>query len=252
MDLREYEQLQPHVAAEGVVWLTPNQHCAWRIDTLLSKEPDTIAWINGMGPGDVLYDVGANMGQYSLLAARRGVRVHAFEPESQNFALLCRNIAVNKLGELVTPWAIALSDHSGFEPFHVQQLLAGNSCNSFGESVNYHLQPKEYGFKQGCYGCRMDYFAGSSGVGERPTYIKIDVDGLEHKVLVGADKECLKYAKSVLVETNTHLDEHRQIGKLMAKYGLFPDLAAAEQARRKEGPFAGIGNVIYYREGAKK
>lgn len=248
MDLREYEQLQPHVQAEGITWLTPNQHCAWRVETLLTKEPDTIAWINGMREGEVLYDVGANMGQYSLLAAKRGVRVHAFEPESQNFALLCRNIAINKLGHLVTPWNIAMNDVSSFSPFHVQQLLAGNSCNSFGEAVNYHLQPKEYAFQQGCYGCRMDYFAGSSGIGLRPTHIKLDVDGFEHKVLKGASSDVLKHVKSVLVETNTHLQEHRDIEELMAKFRLFPDKATAEVARRKEGAFQGIGNVIYYKE----
>lgn len=247
MNLSEFEQLQPHIVLDGITWLTPNQHCAWRIDTLYSKEPDTIAWVNGMQMGDVLFDVGANMGQYSLLAAKKGVRVHAFEPESQNFALLCRNIAINKMGGLVTPWAIALSDASSFAQFHVQQLLAGNSCNSFDAAVDYHLQPREYVFQQGCYGCRMDYFAGASGVSVQPTHIKIDVDGLEHKVLAGATN-CLKSARSVLVETNTHLLEHREIEAKMADFGFLPDREAAEIARRKEGAFAGIGNVIYYKK----
>lgn len=252
MDLKQYEQMQPHITVDGLTWLTPNSQCAWRIDTLYTKEPDTIAWINGMQAGEVLFDVGANCGQYSLLAAKRGVVVHAFEPESQNFALLCRNIAINKLGHLVTPWAIALSDQSGFKPFHVQQLAAGNSCNSFGEAVNYHLQPKEYAFAQGAYGCRMDYFAGACGINKRPAYIKIDVDGLEHLVLAGANKECLQSVKSVLVETNTHLPAHQAITEFMANYGLLPDLETAEKARRKDGPFAGVGNVIYYKEKRSK
>lgn len=249
MDLKQYEQIVPHVTAYGLTWITPNTQCAWRVETLMTKEPDTIAWINGMKEGDVLFDVGANCGQYSLLAALRGVRVHAVEPESQNFALLCRNIAVNKLGHLVTPWAVAFSDYSGFKPFHVQQLAAGNSCNSFDVAVNYHLQPKEYGFQQGCYGCRMDYFGGGCGINSLPTYIKIDVDGLEHKVLKGA-RYCLKNARSVLVETNTHLEEHREIEAMMAEYGFMPDLETAEKARRKEGPFAGVGNVCYFKDKA--
>jgi hypothetical protein len=34
----------------------------------------------------------------------------------------------------------------------------------------------------------------------------------------------------------------------MMANGLYPDIAAAEEARRKDGPFAGIGNVIFYRQ----
>src|SRR5688572_2023380 len=104
MTLDEYEKIIPNAKVDGLTFLTPNSHCAWRVQTLYTKEPDTIAWINRMKPGDVLFDVGANMGQYSLLAAQRGVRVHAFEPEAQNFALLVRNIIVNNLTDPVTAW----------------------------------------------------------------------------------------------------------------------------------------------------
>ena len=52
------------------------------------KEPDTVEWINRyVKPGDVFYDIGANLGLYSILAAKllqgRG-KVYRFEPESQN------------------------------------------------------------------------------------------------------------------------------------------------------------------------
>lgn len=243
MNIAQYEQIIPHIAAHDLVWLTPNQQCAWRVNSLMTKEPDTIAWLATMTPGDLLYDVGANMGQYSLLAAKRGIRVHAFEPESQNFALLCRNIAINKFDAILMPWPLALSDVTGLDHFYVQQLLPGNSCNSFGDSVNFHLEAKQYGFTQGCYGTTLDTFALDHGW---PTHIKIDVDGLEHRVLAGAQR-ALEGVKSVLVETNTHLPEHRAIEAQMANFGLFPDVAAANAARRTEGAFAGIGNVIYYR-----
>jgi len=246
MNLKEYEQIFPHCQAEGLLWHTPNSHCQWRIDTLLTKEPDTIAWINTMKEGDVLFDVGANMGQYSLLAAKRGVKVHAFEPESQNFALLCKNIAINKMDKKVTPWPLALTDRFGPDSFFVTQLTAGNSCNSFGESVNYHLEQKQFAFTQGCYGVRLDFIASELAL---PTHIKIDVDGFEHKVIKGAEV-ALGVAKSVLIEINTALPEHLALIEDMKKFGLYPDLETAEQARRKDGPFKGIGNYIFYRDEA--
>lgn len=254
MNIAEYEQIQPHINVHGLVWLTPNQHCAWRVESLMTKEPDTVAWINTMGPGDVLYDVGANIGQYSMLAAKRGVRVHAFEPESQNFALLCRNIALNKLGDLITPWPIALTDGEGdaLGIFHVTQLIAGGSCNTFGESVDFNLKPKKFASSQGMFGCELDVFA---QLPERvyPTHIKIDVDGFEHKVIQGAlltlSRETMH---SILIETNTHLPEHVALRSTMKDLGYVLDEPTAEIARRKEGTFAGIGNCIYYKGSVPK
>src|SRR6516225_6500482 len=41
----------------------------WRARTLLAKEPETIEWIDSFRAGDVFWDVGANVGLYSLYAA---------------------------------------------------------------------------------------------------------------------------------------------------------------------------------------
>jgi len=252
MDLSEYEQIHPNMAYEvkpstvpptTIRFFTPNQHCAWRVQSLDTKEPDTIAWLAKMRPGQTLYDVGANMGQYALIAAAKGLYVHAFEPESQNFALLMRNIMLNDLGERVTAWPLCLSDEAMIDTFHVQSLQAGGSCSSFGQEVNFHLQPKKYPVHQGSIAVRMDAFADQYG---RPDHVKIDVDGLEHLVVAGMG-EILKYVSSVLVELNTALPDHLTIYNTMAGHGLKPDVETADKARRTEGAFKGIGNVIFYR-----
>lgn len=247
MELAEYEAIVPNAQCEGLTWLLPNQHCAWRVSTLLTKEPDTIAWIQKMGSGDVLYDIGANMGQYSMLAAKRGVRVHAFEPEAQNFALLVRNIAMNNLSGLITPWPVALSNQSGFEQLHLSTLIAGGSCHSYGDSRDFKGEPKKFPFVQGSCATTLDQFCRHH---DCPTFIKIDVDGFEHKVIEGG-YETLKRAKSVLIEINTNYPAHMDfILPRMANLGFEYDSAQAESSRRKEGPFTGVGNIIWYRDGA--
>src|SRR5262245_59555308 len=56
-----------------------------RATTLLTKEPGTIAWLDLLPAGSVLFDVGANVGMYSVYAAMaRGCAVHAFEPDGAN------------------------------------------------------------------------------------------------------------------------------------------------------------------------
>ena len=69
-----------------------------RATTLLSKEPETIQWIDGFKDGVVLWDIGANVGVYALYAAiRRKASVLAFEPSAPNFHVLSRNIHLNSL-----------------------------------------------------------------------------------------------------------------------------------------------------------
>ena len=57
---------------------------------IFSKEPGTHAWIRtGMKSGEVVYDIGANIGVFTVLAARDvapGGKVYAFEPHAANFA----------------------------------------------------------------------------------------------------------------------------------------------------------------------
>lgn len=46
----------------------------WLYDTLLEKEPETIEWIDGFGAGETMWDVGADVGIYSIYAAMLGSR----------------------------------------------------------------------------------------------------------------------------------------------------------------------------------
>ena len=84
----------------------------FRVRTLLTKEPETLAWIDTFQKGEVFWDIGANIGVYGLYAARNGMRVQMFEPSPVNHWLLTRNVEVNKLDN-VTTYPFALSDKSG-------------------------------------------------------------------------------------------------------------------------------------------
>lgn len=245
MNLEEYEQLVPNMQAEGLTWITPNQHVAWRVSSLQTKEADTYAWVNAMDPADTLIDIGANIGQYSLLAAKRGVRVHAFEPESQNFALLVRNIAINNLGSFITPWPVALSDHLSMEVLHLSSIVAGGSCHAYGEPISFTGERKDFPYRQGSISTTLDHFCARYGT---PTHIKIDVDGFEHLVIAGG-LETIRHCKSILIEINTNYPEHMKLVELMTtRYGFTYDDEQVLAARRTEGPFKGVGNYIFWKK----
>lgn len=250
--LKQYEKLAPHqVVYDGtteVIYATPNVYTKWRVDTLFTKEADTIEWIAGFQPGDVFVDIGANVGMYTIWAAKtRGVRTFAFEPESQNYALLYRNIVMNGLAESVVAYCAALSDAASYSLLHLGEFQPGGSCHSFGEMVDYRLEHRATALSQGCIATTLDTLL-ADGVLPMPNHIKIDVDGLEHKVLAGCRNALADpRLQSVLVEINTNLDEHRRIIADMQALGFgFSEQQVAE-AQRTEGVFKGVGNYVFKR-----
>jgi FkbM family methyltransferase len=252
MTIDDYEKLNPVCKVDWggreITFATPNSFTVYRVQSLPTKEPDTMSWIASFGPNDVLLDIGANVGMYSIwAAASRGTRVYAFEPESQNYAILNKNIFLNRFADRVTAYCVALSDQPGFGDLNLTDFRAGASCHTFGEMVDFKLEPKTPVFSQGCYATTVDAVV-SAGQIPVPKHIKIDVDGIEHKVIAGARETLRNPAlKSVLVELNTNLEIHRRIIDDMCSLGFSFSAAQAEAAIRKDGLFKGVGNHIFRR-----
>jgi FkbM family methyltransferase len=181
-----------------------------RVKRMLTKEPITIAWIDTFGPDEILYDVGANVGMYTIYAAvMRGTKVHSFEPEALNYAELNKNIFLNDLNGQVLAYCLALSDIN-----KVDQLL----LSDFGYGISYHdfqenswtgdkqfspdwFVSRDNRKPQGCIGMRLDSLL-EDGL-PVPDHVKIDVDGLEHRV-IGGMRGLLQRPelKTVLLEVN--------------------------------------------------
>jgi hypothetical protein len=88
------------VGETTIALYSPFPGLIFRSATLLTKEVDTIAWIDGFKDNQVFWDIGANVGVYSLYAAiKRQLRVSAFEPSSANYYALTRNCQLNGLTE---------------------------------------------------------------------------------------------------------------------------------------------------------
>lgn len=231
---------------------TPNDMTAWRVQTLYKKEPHTIQWLEQIPQGAVLLDVGANVGMYSIFAAGvRGAMVYAFEPESQNFALLNANIALNSFSERILAFPVALSDTVGLDKLYLSQFSAGGSCHSIGEEVGFDLKPRKSPFIQGSVCTTIDQLV-ADGKMPVPDYIKVDVDGFEHKVFAGASKTLQDLrVKGIIVELNTHLAEHRAVVDALVEAGFKYDESQVNAALRQEGAFKGVGEFIFSREVSK-
>jgi FkbM family methyltransferase len=252
LTLEEYEKLNPRceLVHEGVkvVYATPSAFTKWRVDSLFQKEPVTIDWIAGFRPGETLVDVGANVGMYTVWAAKtRQVRVFAFEPEAQNYALLNRNIVLNDLGERVKAYCLGLSDRAGYSELHLSALGVGGSCHSLGERVDFKHEPMQPAFSQGCISARLDDLV-EQGVVPVPHYIKLDVDGIEPKVIAGARRVLANpTVRSLLIETNQNLPDHMEMVAELERLGFRYDPGQVAAAERKSGTFKGVAEYVFKR-----
>ena len=218
----------------------------WRVETFWDKEPDTLRWINTFKPDDLFIDIGANIGLYSLYAAcSRGVEVIAFEPESLNYALLNKNIFLNRIGQKIKAYALALSNEMAFNAIHLSLFIEGGSCHNFKEKLDFKHEPLSPEFSQGCLSMTLDYLIEQRLI-PVPQHIKIDVDGIEHKILEGA-KQTLKNSavQSVLVELNMNLSLHRQVIEFMKENGF---LYSCSKSNQNEDLFKDVVNYIFFRE----
>jgi FkbM family methyltransferase len=160
----------------------------WRVRTLLTKEPETIEWIDGFAEGDVFWDIGANVGIYALYAAaHRDIRVLAFEPAAGNYFLLNRSIELNGLDARVQAYCVAFSDSKRIEALNMQTTELGGALSSFGEPVDTFGRRFVPGFRQGMTGYAIDSFIAEFDP-LFPNHIKIDVDGIEDRIVAGAAK----------------------------------------------------------------
>ena len=187
----------------------------WRADGYATKEPDTLAWIDAFfKPGDVFYDVGANIGQYALYAAKRlqgRCRVLAFEPEALNYAKLNVNIVLNGQSETIDAYCLAVAGQTGFDRFYVRAFSPGASLHAFGRPVKQGDVPFAPRHRQGMLGVTLDDLVGRYEL-PFPNHIKIDVDGIEDQIIYGAERVLADpRLRTVLVEVYMHKDLAAQI-----------------------------------------
>ena len=181
-----------------------------RLVTLFDKEPTTIPWLESFAPTDVVVDIGANIGMYTIYAsAFTGCKVFAFEPESLNYAELNKNIHVNELHDRVAAFCLAIGIESKIDYLNLGTFGVAYSHHDFAE--NTWTKDMDWGGKttlrdqrirQGCVSASLDEIV-QSGAIPVPNHIKIDVDGLEHKVILGSRRTLARpEVRSVLLEVD--------------------------------------------------
>jgi len=179
---------------------TPTELVGWLSNTFSTKEPDTLDWIDSFVPDSVFWDVGANIGLYSLYAAKRSCRVYSFEPSVFNLELLSRNIWLNDLVDKITIVPIPLSSDIVQANLNMSSMAWGGALSTFNADHGHDGNQMEKEFEFRTFGISMDKVVELLKISS-PRYLKIDVDGIEHIILEGGEK-VISGVESLLVEIN--------------------------------------------------
>ena len=166
---------------------------------LFKSQPEVTKWIDSFDENSCLVDIGANIGVFSLYAAKKKHSVLAFEPESLNFACLNLNIMDNNLKDYITAYPISLNDSNDISFLNLSTMKFGGSGSTFGSCLDESGNTFEPVYKQGSIAFKLDDVIKKTNT--IINYVKIDVDGNELFVLKGMP-ELLKSSnlRSICVE----------------------------------------------------
>ena len=215
-----------------------------RAEESYSREEVTMHWIrNCVSDGDVVMDIGANVGAYSLLLGKKlkpsGGQVYSIEPEAGNFSALGNNILLNDLSGTVIPFCFAFGDIRRVGKFFVASREVGSSMHALDESISdgVKFEPKHI---QGVLVESMDTFVSSPEI-RFPNHVKIDVDGLEKMIV--ANMKCTlgdRRLRSIMIEVEVELSDG-QIEQTIESFGFVERLRERMAGRE-------IYNILYERK----
>lgn len=195
-------------------------------------EEETIVWLDTIvADGDVVWDIGANVGLYALWCAKRHPKasVFAFEPNVLTFPFLARHAISNGLSDRVVPLPFALAD-AGPEiaTFRLSTLLPGWAGNQLeladAPKMWFDREEGRFPVPAGSVDNLIEIYGLPT-----PDHIKLDVDGIEPTILAGA-KRALRRVSSVLVEVwgqeeAGRIEQSTAIAALLSEAGLDEDVS---------------------------
>ena len=171
----------------GTKWIVgAGEHGYWLGSYEMNKR---LAFEREISPGAVTYDIGANVGYFSLLAAKLAGpegQVYAFEPLPRNTEFLRKHVKINHFDNIEVIEA-AVSDHSGEAHF---DLGASSAMGHLAEAGGIQV--------------RMVTLDEMLAAGElrAPDYMKVDVEGAEFETLKGARKLLEEHHPVLFLDTH--------------------------------------------------
>jgi FkbM family methyltransferase len=171
------------VDIEGVIYYVPDAAQDTLFDRLIHRRQwprDTLGYLLPFAHGEIMLDIGANVGTTLLPRAVLGVfrHIHAFEPEPKNFACLTRAIEENNMSSVVTAWPCAIGAEEGETTLIVSDGIGRHRLGEGSEARSITVKIRT-----------LDGWLDETGTDPAEiSFVKVDTQGYEPFVLAGATK----------------------------------------------------------------
>ena len=234
---RKYKRVK--LNGTNCVFHIPNSYINWYVSNFDSKFANELVTqeilLSCVRSGDVVYDVGANIGAYVIWLGKSFnlKQLVAFEPEAVNYSELTKNIRINNLDTAVA-MPLAASNRSGYEPFFLQDEMEGNASSFLGD---YEASDRSFSSQQIVPLEKIDSLV-SSKIIFPPDVLLIDVDGGELSVLEGM-QENLYSCRLVIVEVSE--DTKNEVDIFLKNHDFY--MKYDKNQRR--------GNITYFKNNSK-
>jgi FkbM family methyltransferase len=201
--LKQVAEVYVNFAASLLGFSFPEKYgVRWKLAMLLGRyEPETTRCVSAeLKRGDTFIDIGAHIGYFSRLAARKvGAkgRVIAFEPDHDNFILLEKNTARHPQIKRVRD---AVSNVDGRIPFY--HVRGSTGCHS--------TIPVPGSSGELIYATTLDEYIAKNGI-TKVTMIKMDIEGGEWRALNGMEKTLASPGVKLILEYNPEALERSNI-----------------------------------------
>ncbi len=150
----------------------------------------------------VVVDCGANIGNHSIFWSLFSKTVHAIEPLKENYKILCKNIKDNKHGEIIAHQFVLGNKENKYD---AQVISDNRSCAQFKENPSGKYTSK-----------RLDEL-----ISGKVDFMKIDVEGAEYQVLLGAQHILKEYKPVLFLEMHSLVNSelHTNILNYLTDFG---------------------------------
>lgn len=158
----------------------------WIVNYADFFEYDELEYLRDIiGQNKDILDIGANIGNHTIFFGKvlKAKSIHSFEPVSEFYDILKRNVSLNRLDDIVTPHNVALGNESGkarIKYFNPDELGSTQiEENNEGDMILQRLDDFEF---------------------DNIDFIKIDVETFEYNLLLGAKQTLAKHSPLIFIE----------------------------------------------------
>lgn len=185
-----------------------------------TDEPEMLNWIDSFKTGETFWDIGANIGVFTMYAAqRKDLNILAFEPNGLNFGITIEHLVLNKLDQYAQVYCIAFAQKTEIGHLVCSDSEVGQAGNNLIEEDGTSITRENANtFRQAVPVYSIDDFVKSFNL-TIPHHVKLDVDGLEHIILRGGP-QTLSQIKSLMIEIEGNDARKKELLDLILATGL--------------------------------